>query len=189
MPFYVLLTVDNIRKIIMSMPSKSCESDAVRTCLLKCILDKVAGVITSVINISLEQGIFARSWKSAIVRPLLKKAGLELTCSDYCPVSNLPFLSKVTEKCMLSQFTAHCDTNKLLPHYQCAYCKNFSCETALVKLMEDILWSMEQQRITAVVAIDLSAAFNTIDHDILLDDLVSKTQHYIGLIHTYDHAA
>ena len=55
------MTVDNVRKTIMSMPSKSCESDAVPTCLLKRILDKVAGVTSSIINISLEQGVFARS--------------------------------------------------------------------------------------------------------------------------------
>ena len=63
------MTVDYVRKIIMSMPSKSCESDAVPTCLLKRILDKVAGVITSIINISIRQGVFAPSWKSAIVCP------------------------------------------------------------------------------------------------------------------------
>ena len=180
------MTVDNIRKIIMSIPSKSCESDAVPRCLLKRILDKVAGVITSIINISLEQGVFAHSWKSATVRPLLKEVGLELTCSNYRPVSNLPFLSKVTEKCMLSQFTAHCDTNKLLPNYQSAYHKNFSCETALVKLMEDILWSIKQQKITAVVAIDLSATFDTVDHDILLDVLQSGFGVKVIALHRFD---
>ena len=67
--------------------------------------------------------------------------------------------------------TVHCSlcANKLLP--ESAYRTNFSCETALVKLHNDILWSMEQQRITAIIAIDLSAAFDTVDHDILLDVL------------------
>ena len=145
-----------------------------QTSLLKSILDKIAGVITSIINILLEQGVFARSWKSAIVRPLLKKAGLALTCTNYRPVSNLPFLSKATEKCMLTQFTTHCDNNDLLPDYQSAYRKNFSCETELVKLNDDILWSMEEQRVTAVVAIDLSAAFDTVDHSILLEVLQKR---------------
>ena len=80
-------------------------------------------------------------------------------------------MSKVVEKCMLQQFTAHCDANKLLPDYQSAYITNFSRETALVKLRNDILWSMEQQRTTAIIAIDLSVAFDTVDHDILLDVL------------------
>ena len=164
-------TEEEVINIIRSMPTKSCESDIIPTKLLKQILNKLSTVITSIVNLSLTEGVFANDWKSAIVRPLLKKDGLELTLKNYRPVSNLPFMSKVVEKCMLRQFTAHCDTNDLLPDYQSAYRKNFSCETALVKLHNDIMWSMENQRITAMIAIDLSAAFDTVDHNILLDVL------------------
>ena len=55
--------------------------------------------------------------------------------------------------------------------YQSAYRKNFSCETALIKITNDCLWNMENQRIRAIVAIDLSAAFDTVDHQILIDIL------------------
>ena len=75
---------------------------------------------------------------------------------------------------MLHQFIQHCDDGNLLPDYQSAYRKNYSCETALVGILEDILWAMERQRVTAVVAIDLSAAFDTVDHDILLDVLTKR---------------
>ena len=64
--------------------------------------------------------------------------------------------------------------NNLLPEYQSAYRQHYSCETALVKMADDILWSMEHQRITAVVAIDLSATFDTVDHDILLKVLDTR---------------
>ena len=80
-------------------------------------------------------------------------------------------MSKVVEKCMLTRLTAHCDENHLIPDYQSAYRKNYSCETALVNLLDNILWSMEKQDITAVVAIVLSAAFDTVDHGILFDIL------------------
>ena len=72
---------------------------------------------------------------------------------------------------MLSRLPVHCKENSLLPAYQSASRKNYSCETALVMLMDDILWSMENQDVTAVVAIDLSAPFDTVDHNILLDVL------------------
>ena len=56
-----------------------------------------------------------------------------------------------------------------MPEYQSAYRKNFSCETVLVKIMNDCLWNMENQWVTAIVAIDLSANFDTADHHILID--------------------
>ena len=65
----------------------------------------------------------------------------------------------------------HCNQNSLLPECQSAYRKEHSCEASLVKLVNDILWGMENQLLTAVVTLDLSAAFNTLDHDLLLDVL------------------
>ena len=61
-----------------------------------------------------------------------------------------------------------------LPGYQSAYREHFVCETALVKLVDNILWNIEGQELTALVAIDLSAAFNTVDHDVLLDVLNNR---------------
>ena len=105
---------------------------------------------------------------------LLKKPGLELVTSNYRPVSNRPFLSKVLEQCCLVQFNAHCSRYKLLPDYQSAYRENYSCETALIKLTDDLLNAMEHQKVTALVAIDLSAAFDTVDHSILLSVFSKK---------------
>ena len=96
-----------------------------------------------IINLSLIEGLFVEEWKIAIIHPLFKKLGLDLVSNNYRPVSNLSFLSKVVKKCVLKQFTKHCDENGLLPTYQSAYRKNYSCETALVKLFDDLLWSME----------------------------------------------
>ena len=56
------------------------------------------------INISLQHGVFARTWKVAVIKPLLKKIGINLVPQNYHPVSNLPFLSKVLEHCVLNQF-------------------------------------------------------------------------------------
>ena len=71
----------------------------------------------------------------------------------------------------MNQFTAHCDTNHLFLGYQLAYRRNYSCETALIKIINDCLWAMENQMVTVLVAIGLSAAFDTVDHEILLEVL------------------
>ena len=153
------------------MPTKSCELDVVPTNVLKQCLDALVPPITKFVNLSLTSGSFPYDWKVAKVRPLLKKPGLDLIESNYRPVFNLSFISKLVEKCMLDQLNEHCALHHLMPDYQSAYRQHFSCETALVRLCSDILWSMEQQKVTALVTVDLSAAFDTVDHDILLNVL------------------
>ena len=72
------------------------------------------------------------------------------------------------------QFNNHCDQHSLLPECQSAYRKHHSCETSLVKLVNDILWNMEKQLVTPIVILDLSIAFDTVDHDLLLGELATR---------------
>ena len=160
--------------VITCLKSKSCELDAIPTSILKLMQPKVTPLITKIVNQSLGDGCFCREWKTAVVRPLLKKLGLALIFPNYRPVSNLTFISKVIEWCMLLQISQHCEDYKLQPDYQSAYREHYSCETAILKVSNDILWGMEGQSITSLVALDLSAAFDTVDHDILLSILSNK---------------
>ena len=141
------------------MKTKSCELDFLPTLLLKKVLPYVINTITSIMNVSLEQGVFLDSWKIAIIRPLLKKLGLELITSNYRPVGNLPFLSKVLEKIVLARYNNHCDRHNLIPSFQSAYRPKHSCETSMVKLVNDLLWSMERKEATAVAVTDLKCCF------------------------------
>ena len=168
---FSLLTESQVKSVIMSMKTKSCELDPMPTHLLKSEIDIFLPSLTRLVNLSLGNGVFSKSWKCAIVRPLLKKTGLELIYKNYRPVSNLEFISKLTERCALLQFIEHCNNYSLLPDHQSAYRKDAGCETAVVKLTNDILWSMERGHCHASLFLDLSAAFDTVDHDILLDVL------------------
>ena len=71
----------------------------------------------------------------------------------------------------------HCNLHKLLPEYQSAYHNGYSCETAIIRLVNDILWAMEKKNVTAVMALDLLVAFNIVDHEILS----SVLEHNFGL--------
>ena len=168
------LTDEEVRQIVKAMPSKSCDLDAVPISILKEALDLLLPTLVKLVNLSLVEGEFIQQWKTALVKPLLKKVGMELINTSYHPVSNLPFLSKVVEKSVLLRFNRHCNENNLMPSYQSAYRANFSGETALLKLTDDLLWAMEHQEVTPLVAIDLSAAFDTVDHDLLLSILSKK---------------
>ena len=91
------MTIEEVARLISSMATKSCKLDAISTSLLKQITPSIVHTITKIINISLTQGIFPEEWKTAIVHTLLKKSGCELIPSNYRPVSNLYFLSKLLE--------------------------------------------------------------------------------------------
>ena len=65
---------------------------------------------------------------------------------------------------MLLQVSQHCEEHQLQPDYQSAYREHYSCGTVILKISNDILWGMEAQSITSLVALDLSAAFDTVNH-------------------------
>ena len=156
------------------MKTKSCELDVLPTHILKEMLEDLLPTITKIINISLTKGIFINKWKNALVRPLLKKAGMELVLKSYCPVSNLNFLSKLVERAALDQMNNYCEQHKIIPDYQSAYRVNYSCKTALVKLVNNVLWCYENQEAMQIVAIDLSSAFDMVDHNLLLSVLQKR---------------
>ena len=89
--------------------------------------------------------------------------------TSFRPVSNLPFVSKLTEKASVNQLGDHMNKVRPLPSGQSAYRPFHSTETALLKAQSDILLNMDDQKVTLLVMLDLSAAFDTIDHSILLE--------------------
>ena len=169
---FMPISARQLEKTITNMPSKTC--DIMPTARFKEVLGTILPSITHIVNKSLDQGEFYTSCKEALVKPLVKKKILGTTMTNYRPVSNLQFISKIVEKVTLDQFTQHCNRNSLLPNYHSAYRQYHSCETSLVKLVNDILWAMEKQLVTVVVILDLSAAFYTVNHDLLLEVLENR---------------
>ena len=101
----------------------------------------------------------------------LKKPGLELIPKNYRPVSNLSFISKITERAISYQMNTHLEKYGLREPLQSAYRYYHSTETALVKIFDDLLMSMDKQQVVLLTLLDLSAAFDTVNHSILLHRL------------------
>ena len=110
-----------------------------------------------------------KSLKTALIRPLLKKTGLDSDIlKKYRPVSNLTFISKVIEKLVSGRLNEHLIKNSMIDPLQSAYRDKHSTEIALIKVQNDILSALGAGSSTILLMLDLSAAFDTIDHDILL---------------------
>lgn len=166
---------DEVMKLLGKAPATSCELDSMPTWLLKQCSEDIVPTMTSIINLSLESGTVPSRFKLAHVRPLLKKPGLDVDClNNYRPVSNLSFLSKQTERVVAARLTEHMSRFDLFEPLQSAYKANHSCETALIRVQNDILRAMDDGKVGILVLLDLSAAFDTINHAILLDRLQAE---------------
>ena len=134
--------------------------------------DQLAPIITYIINLSLKTSSVPEKFKRAVVRPLLKKPDLERTPKNYRPVSNLNFVSKLIEDVVGSQISEHLMHNNLCESLQSAYKKKHSTETALIKVFDDILTNLDKPNHAVMISLlDLSAAFDTVDHTILIKRL------------------
>ena len=167
-------TAEEVTEIIKSANLKTSPSDPLPTQLLKECVDEVIPYLTVMINCSLKTGSID-GIKEAIVRPYLKKAGLDHNeYKNYRPISNLAFVSKILERIVLKRLNSHMDAHNLHCDTQFGYKKGHSTETLLLHFYNNLLVAVDQRLGVVVLLIDLSAAFDTVDHNKLLQILFNE---------------
>ena len=163
------LTADDVAVAIRQLPDKQCSSDPLPTRLLKDSVELLAPFLAELFNRSLEQGVVPTVFKSAYITPLLKKADLDpADPKSYRPISNLSVVSKLLERLVARQLLDYLTAARLLPNLQSAYRAHHSTETAVLKVLADILLAIDRGDLAVLALLDLSAAFDTVDHDTLL---------------------
>ena len=166
------ISQEEIRKFIMKSPSKSCLLDPWPTFVVNECIDIPLPSITRLVNCSLSEGVVPDEFKKAIVTPLIKKSSLPPDdLKNYRPVSGLGFISKLVEPVVASQLSDHVSLNGLEKVRQSAYKLGHSTESALLSINNDVHLAFAKGDATTVVLLDQSTAFDTIDHDTLLDSL------------------
>ena len=165
------LSVEEVCKLINSAEAKSCELDPIPSKLLKTNSKEIAPVITEILNLLLKTGDFCKELKQALLHPLLKKCGLELAFPNYRPVSNLAYLGKIIERAVCNQITEYTSKIGMAEQYQSAYKAAHSTDTALLKVKTDILAAIDRKEGMCLILLDLSAAFDMVNHEMLLNHL------------------
>jgi hypothetical protein len=167
-------TPEEVKRIISNSKATTCRLDPMPTSFLKLFVDFLVPYLTYVINLSFEESHIPFSLKKALILPLLKKPGLDIdTLANFRPVSNLSYLSKLIERVIASRILEHMSINNLHEIFQSSYKQFHSVETALLRVQSDILTALDDRKCVLLIMLDLSAAFDTIDHPTLLTRLKS----------------
>ena len=166
------MTEDQVKSLVNSCRLKTCSLDHLPASIMKDCMDVLLPILTKMINISIETANVPIQLKEAMIRPKLKKESLDYEVySNFRPISNLKFISKMIEKAISYQLTNYLRDNDLQESLQSAYKTFHSTETALVKVHNDIVSAIDDGSYVILLLLDLSAAFDTVDHKILLQRL------------------
>ena len=169
---FKLVNRNDVLAAIDSLNSKTSSGfDGLSTIMLKSVKYEVCDSLTLIINQSLTTGLFPEKLKIAKVIPL-HKGDDKSDISNYRPISMLSSVSKVFERIIHDQLYQYFDSNKLFYHSQYGFRKQRSTELAALELVEYILTEMDKNETPINVYLDLSKAFDTLDHDILLHKLI-----------------
>ena len=154
---------------------KSCDLDPIPACVLRKCMETLLPVLVNIVNLSLDNATMPVDLKTAMILPRLKKHGLDRdSLTSYRPISNLPFVSKIIEKCVAFQLNEHITINGLNEKFQSAYKKYHSTETAIVRVHNDILCALDKGKSVILLLLDLKAAFDTVNHSMLITRLAPR---------------
>ena len=163
------ITTAEVEKLISDSSTKQCELDSAPVWLIKSLYTVFAPILALLINISITQASLPAKHKRAIIRPCVKKSGLDPTDpASYRPISNLSFISKLVERVTHKQLSDYVESNHLLPPTQSGFRRHHSTETAVIKVYNDIILALDSGFITVLLLLDFSAAFDYVDHTLLL---------------------
>ncbi|CAB3997091.1 Hypothetical predicted protein [Paramuricea clavata] len=153
--------------------NKSPGYDEINAKIIKTVATDISQPLTHIFNFSFATGFIPEQLKLALVTPIFK-AGDKQIFENYRPISVLTCFSKLLEKLMYKRLISFIEKNKILTENQYGFRCNKSTEIAIVNLVSKITKAIDEGKYTIGIFLDLSKAFDTVDHDILL----KKMEHY-----------
>ncbi len=171
------MSLSELSEIVQKVRPSYCPLDSPPSRLLKSTFNTIGHYIVEVINASLTSGYVPPAFKHAAVQPLIKKHNLNPSVlSNYRPFSKRPFPSKVLERVVYNQLQSYLELNNISEKFQSGFKAHHSTETTLLRIFNDLFLTVDAGNSAALMLLDLTAAFDTVDHQILLSHL----KHYVG---------
>ena len=168
---FSFVTEDLVLKLLKDMNiDKAAGIDNLSGKFLKDAANILAKPISEICNLSIKYSVFPTDCQIAKLKPLFKNGSTTLP-KNYRPISLLPLISKIFEKVVHDQTQAFLDENKILYKFQSGFRRNFSTDSCLSYLSNKIAKGFESGLHTGMILIDLQKAFDTIDHEILINKL------------------
>ena len=136
------------------------------------LIDDLLPFLTILCNSSIRETCLPASQKRSVLLPVLKRDGLDQSDpANYRPIANVTFLSKILERIVANQLIIYLDLNELIPSQQSGFRRNHSTETLLLRLLSDFYGAVDRGQVTLLSLFDVSSAFDSVDHSILLQRL------------------
>uniref|UniRef100_A0A8P4K1H9 Reverse transcriptase domain-containing protein n=1 Tax=Dicentrarchus labrax TaxID=13489 RepID=A0A8P4K1H9_DICLA len=172
------VTFSFLQEVVGHLKPSGSPNDAVPPRLFKEVFPTVGPSVIAVINSSLTSGVVPENFKHAVVQPLIKKPALDpAVLANFRPISKLPLLSKILEKIVHSQLMAFLEEHNILEVFQSGFKTVHSTGSALLRVFNDIFLATDSGDCVILVLLDLTAAFDTVDHEIL----ISRLKQWVGI--------
>ena len=166
------ISCKDIQDIVQNLVNKQSAIDVIPCSVFKLVIKELLPALHNIINTSFSTGIFPSILKTSSITPVIKNKNIDTdTFNNYRPISNISIIAKIIEKCVLKQVTNHLHINNLYTTHQSAYRPHHSCETAVIKIIDDITAQFDSDSFVIMTLLDFSAAFDTVDHKILITTL------------------
>ena len=181
-----LVSPDDVSSILGKLRSNAIGIDDINLELLKLCGSNVIPIITHIVNSCILSNHFPDKWKHAVVTPL-GKVSRPTEFKHLRPISILPVMSKILEKVMKTQIEIYLNSFEILPSYQSGFRAHHSCETALLSITDDVISATDKNLYTALILLDFTKAFDTLNHELLLSILnyLGFAENAISFIKSY----
>lgn len=166
------ITQRRVVELLLSIPThKATGDDGISAKLLRIAAPAISPSLSKLLNLCLSTKTFPAAWKVAKVTPVFKGNGSKNDKNNCRPISVLPVLSKILEKHICEHLCNFLKENDLFHHLQSGFRKSHSTETALIRLVDQLLFNLDNDKVTGLVFIDYRKAFDLTDHHLLVSKL------------------